>query len=57
VHRRPFRTLRVPGTAARVRWRLDHLLMPTPMAASHGIGGARNRILVHEGETPTQGAP
>jgi hypothetical protein len=53
----PFRTLRVPGTAARVRWRLDHLLMPTPMAASHGIGGARNRILVHEGETPTQGAP
>jgi hypothetical protein len=27
------------------------------MAASHGLGGARNRILVHEGETPTQGAP
>lgn len=52
----PRRTLRLPGRATRVHWRLDHLLMPTPMAASHGIGAAHNRLLVHEGETPTQGA-
>jgi hypothetical protein len=54
----PFRTLRVPGAAPRVRWRLEHLLMPTPMAASHGIGEVQaTASLVHEGETPTQGAP
>ena len=48
----PFQTVRLRGAAARVRWRLDHLLMPTPMAASHGVGEARNRIVVHEGDAP-----
>lgn len=46
----PFQTLRLPGRAARVRWRLDHLLMPSPMAASHGVGEPRNRLSVHTGE-------
>lgn len=47
-----FQTLRFEGPATRVRWRLDHLLMPTPMAASHGVGDARNRIEVTAGEAP-----
>ncbi|MEZ4392055.1 MAG: multiheme c-type cytochrome [Polyangiales bacterium] len=55
----PFRTLRLPAGATRVRWRLDHLLMPTPLAASHGVADPRNRTLVHEGEIPLNpaGAP
>jgi hypothetical protein len=48
----PFQTLRFPGRAARVRWRLDHLLMPSPLAASHGIGEPRNRVPVLDGDAP-----
>lgn len=36
-----------PG--GRVRWSLDHLLMPTPLAASQGVGVARNRLVVADG--------
>jgi len=46
----PFQTLRFAGAPARIRWRLDHLLMPTPLAASHGVGEPRNRQPVHAGE-------
>lgn len=47
----PFRTLRLAGRGSQIHWRLDHLLMSTPLAASHGVGEARNRVLVHQGVT------
>jgi hypothetical protein len=46
-------TVPVPASAwrpeMRVRWAVDHLLMPSPMAASQGVGTARNRVRVLEG--------
>ncbi len=46
----PFQTLRFVGETRRVRWSLDHLLMPSPLAASHGLAEPRNRQPVHTGE-------
>jgi hypothetical protein len=34
----------------RVRWKLEHLLMPSPQAASQGVGEPRNRATVCAGE-------
>lgn len=50
--------LRFTARAATVRWRLDHLLMPSPMAASQGFGEPRVRTTVTEGsfEVAPQGA-
>ena len=44
-------TLTLPGRppGGRVRWSLDHLLMPTPLAASQGVGEPRNRLVVAAG--------
>ncbi len=44
-------TLTLPGNTpgASVRWSLDHLLMPTPLAASQGVGEPRNRLVVADG--------
>lgn len=53
-------TLTLPRnpSGGRVRWSLDHLLMPTPLAASQGVGVARNRLVVSDGTiAPSQGAP
>ncbi len=41
--------LRFAAPARAVRWRLDHLLMPSPMAASQGFGEPRVRTLIAEG--------
>lgn len=41
--------LRFATRATRLRWRLDHLLMPSPLAASQGFGDPRVRTLVAEG--------
>ena len=38
-----------PRRDAVVRWSVDHLLMPTPMAASQGFGDARIRTVVSSG--------
>jgi hypothetical protein len=57
------RSLRFEGAPPRLRWRLDHLLMPTPMAASQGFGLARVRTTVLEGSfdvgatPPSRGSP
>lgn len=50
-------TLALPGTRrGAVRWSLDHLLMPTPLAASQGVGEPRNRLVVADGTVaPPQG--
>ncbi len=51
-------TLTLPGhpPSGRVRWSLDHLLMPTPLAASQGVGEPRNRLVVADGTIdPTPG--
>jgi hypothetical protein len=44
-----------PGT--RLRWRLDHLLMPSPLAASQGFGDPRVRTTIAEGSVDLPGAP
>ena len=48
-------TLTLAGnpSGGRVRWSLDHLLMPTPLAASQGVGEPRNRLVVADGTIPT----
>ena len=38
-----------PPRAAPIRWSFDHLLMPTPLAASQGVGEPRNRLVVLTG--------
>jgi hypothetical protein len=47
--------LRFTGASAThaliVRWKLEHLLMPSPQAAAQGFGAARNRATVIEGST------
>jgi hypothetical protein len=43
--------------ATRLRWRLDHLLMPTPLAASQGFGDPRVRTTIAEGLVDLPGAP
>ena len=40
----------LPGDSRVVRWSLEHLLMPSPMAASHGLQPARVRTVVASGE-------
>jgi hypothetical protein len=53
----PYTEMRFGVRARVVHWRLDHLLMPTPMAASQGFGEPRVRTLVTEGtfEVPSPG--
>lgn len=54
------RELRFARTGAVVRWRLDHLRMPSPMAAAQGFGEPRVRTLVAEGRfdvTPQEEHP
>jgi hypothetical protein len=43
---------RVDARRTRVRWKLEHLLMPSPQAASQGFAPALNRLLVQEGSAP-----
>lgn len=43
-----------PTTRLVLRWKLEHLLMPSPQAAAQGFGTAINRALVVEGSTPIQ---
>ena len=47
---------RFAARAERVRWRLDHLLMPSPMAASQGFGDPRVRTTLAEGTVALPGA-
>ncbi len=49
--------LTFPTRAARLRWRLDHLLMPTPLAAAQGFGDPRVRTSIAEGTLDLPGAP
>ncbi len=48
--------LRAP-VGTRVIWSLDHLLMPTPLAASLGIGTPLNRAVVTSGTTEIEALP
>ncbi len=49
--------VRFPGAArASARYTLSHLLMPTPMAASQGLGEARVSIVVATGLAVAEGA-
>lgn len=41
--------LRVETDATQIHWSLDHLLMPSPMAASQGFAQARVRRVLHRG--------
>lgn len=41
--------LRFAARSPRLRWRLDHLLMPSPMAASQGLGDPRIRTTLAAG--------
>ena len=43
------------GTPLRIWWRLEHLLMPSPLAASQGFGPARNRTTIAEGSVDLAG--
>ncbi len=45
---------RVDPRRTRVRWKLEHLLMPTPQAASQGFAAALNRTLIREGVAPIE---
>jgi hypothetical protein len=47
--------IEVRADAERVRWSLDHLLMPTPLAASYGFSPARARVVVASGEVQIEG--
>lgn len=40
----------LPADTRIVAWSLDHLLMPTPLAATYGFSSARSRVVVAAGE-------
>ena len=52
--KRQLRLKAVPEGAG-LEWSLEFLLMPTPMAASHGIGEPRNRTTIHTGKVSVPG--
>ncbi|MBL8600939.1 MAG: hypothetical protein JNK72_03350 [Myxococcales bacterium] len=49
-------TLRFGRDTRTLNFRLQYLLMPTPMAASHGIGTPENQLTVEEGRVALEGA-